>query len=57
MSMGGMMGSGMMASTAGTLGMSTAMADFMASAANVSGLTPADMVALMQRLAGSNGAL
>ena len=57
MSMGGMMGTGMMASTAGTIGMSTAMADFMASAANMSGLTPADMAALMQRLAGSTGAI
>jgi hypothetical protein len=57
MSMGGMMGTGMMASTAGTIGMSTAMAEFMASAANMSGLTPADMAALMQRLAGSTGAL
>jgi hypothetical protein len=33
------------------------MVDFMASAANVSGLTPADMAALMQRLAGATGAL
>jgi hypothetical protein len=57
MSMGGMMGTGMMASTVGTIGMSTAMADFMASAANASGLTPADMAALMQRLAGSTGTL
>jgi hypothetical protein len=57
MAMGGMMGGGMMASNAGTLGMSTAMAEFMASAANLSGLTPADMAALMQRLAGSTGAL
>jgi hypothetical protein len=57
MSMGGMMGTGMMAPTVGTIGMSTAMVDFMASAANVSGLTPADMAALMQRLAGSTGAL
>jgi hypothetical protein len=57
MSMGGMMGTGMMAPTVGTIGMSTAMVDFMASAANVSGLTPADMAALMQRLAGATGAL
>lgn len=57
MSMGGMMGTGMMAPTAGTIGMSTAMAEFMASAANMSGLTPADMAALMQRLAGSTGAI
>lgn len=57
MSMGGMMGTGMMSSTMGTTGMSTAMADFMASAANRSGLTLADMAALMQRLAGSNGSL
>lgn len=57
MPMGGMMGAGMMASTAGTSGMSAAMAEFMASAANRSGLAPADMAALMQRLAGSTGAL
>ncbi|MDP3762262.1 MAG: carboxypeptidase-like regulatory domain-containing protein [Ramlibacter sp.] len=57
MPMGGMMGSGMMASTAGTSGLSTAMAEFMASAANMSGLAPADMAALMQRLAGSTGAV
>jgi len=57
MSMGGMMGTGMMASTAGAIGMSTAMAEFIASAANVSGLTPADMAALMQRLASSTGAI
>lgn len=57
MPMGGMTGSGTMAATAGTFGMSTAMAQFMASAANVSGLTPADMAVLMQRLAGSSGVL
>jgi len=57
MSMGGMMGTGMMASTAGTIGMSTAMTEFMASEANLSGLTTADMAALMQRLAGSTGAI
>lgn len=53
----GTMGSGTMTATAGTAGMSTAMAAFMASAANVSGLTAADMAALMQRLAGSSGVL
>lgn len=55
MSMGGMMGSSMMASTACTSSLATAMTAFMNSTANKSGLTAADMTALMQKLNGSNG--
>lgn len=61
--MGGMMGSGgmgsggMMQSTAGTSGLATAMTDYMGSPMNHSGLTSADMNALIQKLAGSNGQL
>ena len=55
MSMGGMMGGGSMASSAGTSGLATAMTSFMNSAANASGLTTADMAALIQKLAESNG--
>jgi len=55
MGMGGMMGGGMMAATAGTSSLAAAMADFMNSSANVSGLTVADMAALMQQLATSSG--
>jgi len=55
MSMGGMMGSGMMASNAGTSSMATAMADFVNSSANMSGLTVTDMAGLMQKLNSSNG--
>ncbi len=55
MSMGGMMGSSMMAPTAGTSGMATAMTDFLNSAANASGLTAADMAALVQKLATCDG--
>jgi hypothetical protein len=54
--MGGMMG-GMMSSTAGTSGLSTAMGTFVGSAMNKSGVTAADMQALMNQLAGSNGQL
>ncbi len=54
--MGGMMG-GMMPSTAGTSGLSTAMGTFVGSAMNKSGVTMADMQALMDQLAGSNGQL
>jgi hypothetical protein len=57
-SMGGaMMGGGMMQSNAGTTGLATAMTDFMGSAMNHSGLTAADMNALIQKLASSNGSL
>ncbi len=55
MSMGGMMGTSQMPSTAGTTGLVTAMTAFMSSTANLSGLTVADMAAFMQRLHGSNG--
>lgn len=55
---GGMMGSGgMMQSNAGTSGLATSMTDFMGSAMNRSGLTAADMNALIQKLAASNGRL
>jgi len=54
---GGMMGGTMMASTAGTIGMSDAMAAFIGSAMNRSGLTMTDMQALMTKLAGSSGQL
>lgn len=54
---GGMGGSNMMQSTAGTSGLATAMTDFMDSAMDHSGLTSADMNALIQHLASSNGAL
>jgi hypothetical protein len=57
-SMGGMMGSGgMMQSNAGTGGLATAMTDFVGSTMNHSGLTAADMNALIQKLASSNGTL
>lgn len=56
MPMGGMMGTAM-TSTAGTTGISAAMLEFMQSTANLSGLTPADMAALMQRLAASTGTI
>ena len=54
--MGGMMG-GMMSTTAGTTGLSTAMGTFVGSTMNKSGVTMADMQALMTQLAGSNGQL
>ena len=57
MSMGGMMGTSQMASTAGTTGLVTAMTAFMNSTANASGLTLTDMAALMQRLNSSNGTI
>lgn len=57
MGMAGMMGSGMMASTAATRGLATAMTEFMGSPANVSGLQTADMAQLMQRLNAASGRL
>jgi hypothetical protein len=54
--MGGMMG-GMMSSTAGTSGLSTAMGTFVGSTMNKSGVTTAEMQALMNQLSGSNGQL
>jgi hypothetical protein len=55
MAMGGMRGTSMMISTAGTSGLTTAMTSFMNSVVNMSGLTVADMAALMQKLTASNG--
>jgi hypothetical protein len=52
---GGMMGPGMMAPTAGTSGLATAMTGFMNSTANHSGMSAADMTALIQKFANSNG--
>jgi hypothetical protein len=54
--MGGMMG-GMMQSTAGTSGLSTAMGEFIGSTMNRSGVTMADMQSLMTQLSGSSGQL
>lgn len=55
---GGMMGSGgTMQSNAATGGLAVAMTDFMTSAMNRSGLTAADMNALIQKLASSDGKL
>ncbi len=51
-----MMGGGtMMQSTAGTSGLANAMTEFMGSAMNRSGLTTADMQALITRLSTTNG--
>jgi len=62
--MGGMMGGGMMggsgnmmSSTAGTSGLASAMTDFMDSVMDHSGLTSADVNALVQQLASSNGSI
>ena len=55
--MGGTMNAGMMASTAGTSGLSMSMATFAGGAANASGMTAADIAALIQKLAASNGRL
>jgi hypothetical protein len=55
MTMGGMMGSSMMAPTAGTSGLAAAMTGFAMSSANVSGLTAADMAPLAQKMAASGG--
>ena len=54
---GGMMGGTMMAATAGTSGLAGAMAAFVGSARNASGVTAADMTALMTQLDGSTGQL
>ncbi|MFA6002194.1 MAG: hypothetical protein WC828_08835 [Thermoleophilia bacterium] len=55
---GGMMGGGtMMQSTMGTSGMAGAMTSFMNSGMNKSGLTVADMQALMDHLNSSSGAI
>ena len=57
MSMGGMMGGGMMSPTAGTSGLAGAMTGFMNSSMNASGMTGAEMTALIQKLTNSNGHL
>ena len=54
---GGMMGGTMMSSTAGTTGMADAMAAYIGSTMNKSGLSLSDMQALMTKLAESNGQL
>ena len=54
---GGMMGGSMMGSRAGTSDLATDMTNFMRSAMNHSGLTSANMNALIQKLASSNGTL
>jgi len=56
MGMGGMMG-GTMSPTAGTSDLATAMGAFADSPANMSGVTAADMAALMTKLASSSGTL
>jgi hypothetical protein len=55
MSMGAMMGIAVMASNSGTSGLASAMSAFMNSSANMSGLTVADMAALMQKLNSASG--
>ena len=54
---GHMMGGNMMGSRSGTTDLATNMTDFMGSAMNHSGLTSANMNALIQKLASSNGTL
>jgi hypothetical protein len=55
--MGGMMGGGMMATTAGTTGLAAAMSAFAGSSMNSSGVTAADMQPLIDKLAASNGTI
>lgn len=55
MSMGGMMGSGNMAPTAGASDLGSAMVGFMSSTANASSMNAADMAALIQKLKSSDG--
>jgi hypothetical protein len=55
MSTGGMMGGGNMSPTAGAGGLAAAMTTFMNSAVNASGMTAADMAALIQKLANCDG--
>jgi hypothetical protein len=54
---GGMMGGGMMGSRTGTSDLATDMTAFLGSAMNHSGLTSANMNALIQKLSASNGQL
>jgi hypothetical protein len=55
MTMGGMMGSAMMAPTAGTSGLATSMTNFAMSPANMSGLTATDVAPLAQKVSSSSG--
>ena len=55
MTMGGMMGTSMMAPTAGTSGLATAMTNFVMSPANMSGLTATDVAPLVQKMSTSSG--
>lgn len=55
MSMGGMNASAPMTATAGSTGLVNAMTSFIDSTTNLSGLTIADMLALMQKLNSSGG--
>lgn len=55
MTMGGMMGTSMMAPTAGTSGLATAMTNFVMSPANMSGLTATDVAPLVQKVSSSSG--
>lgn len=57
MAMGAGMGQGAMASASGTSSLATAMTNLMNSSVNMSGLTIADMTALMQKLIASNGSI
>lgn len=53
--MGGMMGNNPLSTNAGTSGLASAMTAFMGSAMNRSGLTVADMQALMNKMNTSSG--
>jgi hypothetical protein len=55
MTMGGMMGTSMMAPTAGTSGLATAMTNFVMSPANMSGLTTTDIALLLQKMSSASG--
>lgn len=57
MTMGGMMGTSMMASTTGTSGLATAMTNFVMSPANMSGLTTTDVAPLVQKMSSSGGTI
>lgn len=55
--MGGMMGGGMMPATSGTSDLARAMAEFVASGMNRSGVTLSEMQPLIDKLAASSGAI
>lgn len=55
MPMGGMMGTRAMAITSGTSSLAASMRDFLNSGNNVSGVTPQEMAALMEKLTTSGG--